>query len=277
MVSLQGPAGDLPIQKGRNSVTKLTTSLLSGNAFVRLTIATTVIEFVVAEAGSYLLAKGLYLPLQIGVPISALMIPLILYIPETMTRSNPIKMEHLEHMEQEGEPLLNSSRSSTNSQRPDIRTGSTRPRFAFHLLNNLEVVRNLWSSIIRSFSTHSKIYFVLLAFFVGVLDRGTFGHVLQYLSKKFDWTFAEAGKLVPVSSAFHLAGLVYVVPNATKFLRERHPLRSTQNIDSIIVTASLLAIAVGNVVIALCSVWQEFVIGTFYFKIPMPPLQPAPR
>ncbi|KAG9230479.1 major facilitator superfamily domain-containing protein [Amylocarpus encephaloides] len=222
-------------------------------AFVFVAVSQLIVEFFLAEVGAFLLAKDLYLPLQIGLPIAILAIPTMLLMPETLSSLNR------PHVDFQALPTDDGQSSTTTS--PPVGQRGTGWNFRIRFWNYFDALFTCSSLIFSGLWRKRKILIIFLVFFVGVLDRGTFAHVLQYISKKFLWKIAEAGVLAPVVSAFRLLILVIAVPFTMQFLRRRR--WETDSIDSFIVTFGLIGIAIGNSIVAICSTWQQLTFGLF--------------
>lgn len=223
------------------------------SSFVFLSLVLLVIELVLAEGGSFLLDIGLYVPLQVGMPISALSLPLILLMPETLPKSELGPGGEPIQRGEDGQPLLKVTDTSTAFPNHSGPVGKLRHRFR-RIFNRLDVLPYF-------VALPPGLVSIFLIFFVGVLDQGTFAHVLQYTSKKFNWTIAEAGKLTPLTSAFKLVVLKFIFPTTTLFLRRRG--WNTKEIEAFVIVASLIVTATANLVFAFCSSWQQFTIGLF--------------
>lgn len=229
---------------------------------MRFVTAQLFMELITTEAGSYLLAKNLYLPLQLFVPLSMLVVPFVIFMPETLSHTNNASVDSQEDSAIE-DPSLG-SRNDTSESFPLLSPESGLDGRI--VLSNISFIDEFLSrilSIVRMLTEHASVIIVLGLFFVGVLDSGTFAHVLQFLSKRLGLTFAEAGKLVPVSAVFKLVNLAYVIPKLTSVLRIRFQWQS-RTVEFFTVIASILAMMFGNIVVAFCSSRLQFVLGMMW-------------
>lgn len=229
-------------------------------------MAQLVMELITTEAGAYLLAKNLYLPLKIFVPVSTLVIPLMIFMPETLSYTNDLNVDTQEDLTMEGGSSLESQNDSSESF-PLLTPESGLDRK--NLFSPISFARRIWRRILsikQMLSENASVIIVLSLFFVGVLDSGTFAHVLQFLCKRLGLTFAEAGKLVPLFAVFKLANLAYVIPQLTRILRNRFDWQM-RRIELFAVIASILAMMFGNIVVALCSSSLQFLFGMMIFHL----------
>lgn len=238
----------------------------SSTILMRFAMAQLVMELVITEAGAYLLAKNLYLPLQIFVPVSMLAIPLLVFMPETLLHTKNWDVDVQEDLSMEGDFSLESRNGSSESLpllTPESGLDRENP-FSTILSTDRIWLRIL--SINQILLRNASVVIVLALFFVQVLDSVTFGHVLQFLSKRLGLTFAEAGKLVPLSAVFKLVNLVYVIPQLTRILRTRFDWEM-RRVELFAVIGSVLAMMFGNIVVSLCSSRLQFVFGMMKFHL----------
>lgn len=208
-----------------------------------------------AEAGSLLLAKNLYLPLQIGLPLTTFVVPIMLLMPETLPHTTS-SLGSQQRLSIVGDRHLFEHPVNLNATEILREPRRITRVWFWTCIKNLHALRSLSGS---PSVKNLKILIIFTIFFAGVLDQGTFAHALQYISKKFGWTIAEAGKLIPVASVFKLAILLCVIPQIVLFLRRL--VWTNESIDACIVIIGLIGITIGNFVVAVCSNWQEFAAG----------------
>lgn len=209
------------------------------------------VQLVLAEGGAYLLGMGTFVPLKVGLPLAALALPAILFAPETKPQLTCEGSPRPGRIAEEGAPLLSLSAADTY---PKVCFSTLRTRYA----SVADRFGTLCSHYLLVHSESRHMYLVYLIFFVGVLDRGTFAHALQYMSKQFHWTIAGAGRLLPVVSLFKFASLL-LAPWPMAYLRRRG--WSPESVNAFIVIFSLFAISIGNLLFALCSTWEVFTAG----------------
>jgi hypothetical protein len=234
-----------------------------------------IFEFITAESGALLLTKNLYLPFLIGIPLTALVLPVLYFAPETLQRysqhddredpSLPATDTSNERGDTPGEsfpsttesaPLLQSTADSDLSTEnvsilppPHRTTSRTCPKA--RMLDIAPLVRYLQTP---------RVLPIFLVYFIEVLDRGTYAHIVQYMSNLFGCTIAEAARVASIAPLFTIVVLGYIVPHTTSYLQRRS--WSKERIDTGIITASLVATAVGNLIIATCNSWPGFTLGT---------------
>lgn len=197
-----------------------------------------------------MLTIDLYLPLKVGLPLIALAVLIVLSIPETSPRSVSealLAIPTPEDVQGVSENTESASRSDTNASRDDLRTRYT------HASN--------YATTMLSTFRNWRVVVMFIVFFVGVLHRGTFSHVLQYISAKFGWTIAEASKLTPIVDALNMLALLLVIPTVKRVLT--YHLWSFEAIERFIILASLIAIASSNLLIAIGRTWQELAAGSY--------------
>ena len=115
-------------------------------------------------------------------------------------------------------------------------------RFQIHIKKSLSRVRNSISAL-----PSVSALFVLLVFLGQAFVVRSAGHFfVQYVSKRFHWTLAEAGYLLSIRGITSMVVLLIGLPALGAFLTSHTPLRrSPQMKDLVLARASSLAMTLG--------------------------------
>jgi hypothetical protein len=216
-----------------------------------------IFEFVIAGSGALLLAKNLYLPFQVGIPLTILVLPILYFAPETLPQNT-----QSQHNEDTSSSPMESARLLPNPadsvlEPVGISTFPTHRQTVSWKLWKLPPVVD-FTPLVRYLRTPG-ILPIFVVYFVEVLNRGTYAHILQYMSNRFNCTIAEAARVASIMPIFKIMVLVGVVPSTIAYLERQG--WSRERIDATIVTASLGAAAVGSVVVAVCGSWSLLILG----------------
>lgn len=112
-----------------------------------------------------------------------------------------------------------------------------------HVVGMKHAFANLRQTI-QSLCKDINIILVLIVFFVSYLGRSAAGLVLQYASKRYDWTIAEASYLITLRATFDLFSLVVLLPTCTAYL-ERRCSTSPAKRDKMLTQGSISLLLVG--------------------------------
>ncbi|KAJ2899139.1 hypothetical protein MKZ38_003386 [Zalerion maritima] len=163
------------------------------------------ISYVVALLGPSLAAASmsvlLWLPFMIGIFLLCLAILVIFRIHPTVTSNHPEADSR-----QQSQPLLSSP--LLKAQNPGNRT-KTLPA----IFSRIKTLKLIITSHPLNFTL------LLLAFLLTSLASSDTKLLAQYISKRYNWTFASAGYLLSTKAIVNFTLLTYVVP---KVLRSRH-------------------------------------------------------
>jgi hypothetical protein len=148
---------------------------------------------------------NLWLPFWIGICLLLLALPVIFLLPASKPSPAIAQQPHFEH-----EPLL--QRSSGDAKLPQTETlfgRCGRPVF--------DACHQLWSQLIG----RPNFRLLVAIFLVASLASCNTPILPQYISKRYGWTFAEAGYLLSVKAAVNIVLLTAVVPTVISILLKR--------------------------------------------------------
>jgi hypothetical protein len=150
------------------------------------------------------MTRSLWLPFVIGLILLLIGIPIVSLLPR-----NPSLTEDIPAHEEE--PLL------PDNSEPGDRGKMRKGRSGF--INNIKALRN-------QFSGRFNFQLLLSIFFVAAMASSNSPLFPQYISKRYDWTFANAGYLLSIKAAVNITLLALIVPSAVKVLSSHHDFES---------------------------------------------------
>jgi len=242
--------------------------------------ATILLAQVVGSAlGSYLLQKGIWIPITIGFVITNLTIPMLAFLrdprdaqkyqtvaatdneeditPRTSSASGkapgpnieePPKLETA-HTPGSATPLIDSA--NTASRTPS----SAHVAFISFKTSVFDSLRTLRTAVVRD-----KFYrFLLGVWFLNALAKSVKILLHQWASKRFGWTLAQVGMLMSMETLLN-AIILMALPLLYRYLTERAQLMK-EWIDIWVVRWSLLVTVIGLISVGLSSTGFGFLIG----------------
>lgn len=190
--------------------------------------------------GPSLLSKSNWLPFYVGIPVLVLSIPMALALPETLKSG-----VHSTNI-QSAEPLnIPSSPHEPDSSDHGTSLNSPSTGASFNM---------------RSIANKLVISAIMYVYFAKILEAYTIGFVIQYVSKQFHLSLAQAGFFLPSYSAGKLLTFAVILPYLTAYLRCRLKSRAF-SVDLLVLKYSICLLALGQVIIGLSPVWPVVVCG----------------
>jgi hypothetical protein len=146
-------------------------------ALFRLNSAVILAEILATPISAYLMTSSLMLPFLLGVGLIILGTIPVLFLPEKL-EDMKVKQPIPENWDQETEQNTENERPEQQRAKKEVRQEFTRqfPKF-------IGSTRFIWSD--------SNVCIMILVSFVTVIGRKSTNLLLQYVSKKFDWSFAR--------------------------------------------------------------------------------------
>jgi hypothetical protein len=191
------------------------------------------------------MTTNLWLPFWIGLTMLLVAMPVILSL-RPMT-PGPSSLDNLV----ESEFLL--TRASVDIKRnrlEDSQHGVIR--------SSIHIFSRLWGQVLERRNFRYLLAFVLLA----SLASSNTPILPQYISKRYGWTFAEAGYLLSVKAAVNIILLTLVVPNAIKFLLSYSRLSGVA-INIYGTKATLVVSVLGAMLIAMSTSMGLLIFGKY--------------
>ncbi|KAF7560559.1 hypothetical protein G7046_g3579 [Stylonectria norvegica] len=192
-----------------NSITYSLASSLTDDPVTRATyfgfMSST--SYVVALLGPALasatMTVSLWLPFWTGIILLLVAVPTILLLPST---SHTV-VDDLSSGEGQSEPLLSSPLLKAREPQPSLSRATTR---------RLRTLRTVVTSHPRNFSL------LLITFLLTSLASSDTKLLVQYISKRYNWTFASAGYLLSGKAIVNFTLLSVIVPRFLRSNRNSH-------------------------------------------------------
>ncbi|KAF9887474.1 hypothetical protein FE257_010191 [Aspergillus nanangensis] len=195
------------------------------NAFYIVSAAVLLAEVLATPLSAWMMSRSLWVPFLLGALCEVCGLLAALAIPETLSKS----VEHAD----------------------DDTDGGTHEDDVV-LTNWRQSLRNVWSQIIdltEFIWGNMNNLAISLAFLTASVGRQSLQLMIQYVSKRFSWSMAEASFLISLKGAINLVGLLVLLPMISRYLQRYlspvlRDLRLTQASAVILVTGfSIMAFA----------------------------------
>ncbi|KAJ5196633.1 hypothetical protein N7449_007112 [Penicillium cf. viridicatum] len=205
-------------------------------ALFRLNSAVILAEILATPISAYLMTSSLMLPFLLGVGLIILGTIPVLFLPETL-EDIKVKQSIPENSDQETEQNTENERPEQQRIKKEVRQEITRQFRKF-----TESTRFIWSD--------SNVCIMILVSFVTVIGPKSTNLLLQYVSKKFDWSFARSSLLISLRD--HVmskwSGVLSIIGFAVIFLAPTPAILITDQIilsigSSFLITTRSLATA----------------------------------
>ncbi|KAG8415735.1 hypothetical protein J3459_011837 [Metarhizium acridum] len=202
-------------------------------------------DIVALPLGSWFLSQDLWLPFKFCSPLMLLSFAIILLLPETMSLP-------------QSPPLV-------NSQQDRERTHERKP---VGQRNMVDALRGLYDRARRNDGTLG--WFALI--FIHSFAIQSSPLLLQFSSKRLEWTLARAGYLLSIRAVCAIVVLVVLVPAANFLVSRKARYPHQDGIDILVCRLTLFLLAVGNIITGFSTSAIFVVIGTIIvsFGIPFP-------
>ncbi|KNG47266.1 major facilitator superfamily transporter [Stemphylium lycopersici] len=191
----------------QSTVFTLTSALTSeyvqrASYFSYISSTSYVVSFLGPTLASFTMSKNLWLPFWINIALLLCAIPTISTLPTTSTLPSISPEGVLQQSEEEAETLLESRDTSSNRYANAFETDPT------ILQNIMHALRKMRRLVIgrRSFQI------LLCSFFLTALASSDTKLLVQYISKRYEWTFAQAGYMLSAKALVNFTLLAIVVP-----------------------------------------------------------------
>ncbi|KAJ5682954.1 hypothetical protein N7462_006119 [Penicillium macrosclerotiorum] len=172
-------------------------------ALFRLQSCITLAEVMATPVSAFLMGYSIWLPYILGLVVMVIGSIPILFLPETLEEAKAKKR---------ASRLRSGTESPMVSSEPADLTG--KPAVVQDLIRQIEEFKNSTRFIWRD----RNIWLLVLCLFVTVMTRQTNNVLLQYVSKKFDWSIAQASLLISLRGFFALANYLVIMPGLTFIL-----------------------------------------------------------
>ncbi|CAE7205823.1 hypothetical protein PTNB73_07234 [Pyrenophora teres f. teres] len=165
-----------------------------------------VVSFMGPTLASFTMSTNLWLPFWLNILLLTCAIPTVLLLPVTKQTpailSTPHGIISHAHLEEESGPLLETTNPSPDRYTTAFETHTSIVQSITHS------VRKLWRLVIG----RQKFQILLCSFFLTALASSDTKLLVQYISKRYEWTFAEAGYMLSAKALVNFTLLAIVVP-----------------------------------------------------------------
>ncbi|ORY19724.1 hypothetical protein BCR34DRAFT_551574 [Clohesyomyces aquaticus] len=160
-----------------------------------------VVNFVGPTLASFSMSQNLWLPFWISVSLLLFAVPTITLLPETRRRRLP-EQDFGTAVAHEAGPLLGGSSPGPGKYYNAFETS----------VGGLQAVSQAARKLVRLVSGRRNFQVLLVSFFLTALASSDTKLLVQYISKRYEWTFAEAGYMLSAKALVNVALLTVVVP-----------------------------------------------------------------
>jgi hypothetical protein len=151
------------------------------------------------------MTRNLWLPFWIGICLLILTLPIIFILPPSNTSPRSSANVGTEH-----QPLLRENSEYIKQPNRETFLGS-------YLWPTIQVMKTLRSQL----ADRSNFRLLVAVFLTASLASCNTPILPQYISKRYGWTFAEAGYLLSIKAAVNIVLLTLVVPEVIRVLLRR--------------------------------------------------------
>lgn len=209
-------------------------------------------DMVSPAIGSFLMSFHLAIPFITLIACYALSYVPVLFIAEAQPRSTPEHPETFEGAEDElllGDNIETEGDSDNDEPAKDVNKGHGFFKHSFarvylHLLETWRMVAN-----------DKNIILSLAVFFLLVASRSSANLLLQYVSKRYAWTIAQAGYLFSLKGAISALLFLVLIPRIS-IVMIKHTALEPHQISLIIAQMSIFVLALGSAIIGFApNIW----------------------
>ncbi|KAL4882183.1 major facilitator superfamily domain-containing protein [Aspergillus karnatakaensis] len=201
-------------------------------------------EILASPVSSYLMRFSNWFPYMLSLLIEIIGVLAALGMPETMRKGL-----------HEQEDFASPSSSSSSSEAVEGQNETQRSQF-FETY-----IRPVWTQLLRIRDLIWKdrnILAICCAFFVGNVGSQALLLMIQYVSKRFGWSMAEAGILISLKGIITLVLLLVILPLTSTYLSRR---MSPPSRDLLITRFSAVLLVLGCMTMALAPTAGFFIVG----------------
>jgi hypothetical protein len=190
------------------------------------------------------MSRNLYLPFWINMALLTCVIPTIRMLPEThdISMNSAASAESDEYATEESGPLLEGRTSS-----PERYSTAFEPQTGV-VISVIGAIRKL----IRLTAGRRNFQTLLCSFFLTAQASSDTKLLVQYISKRYEWTFAEAGYMLSVKATVNFTLLAIIVPRIIRTSMESKPVSDSEvRLNHYGAQISILISVVGVLCVAL--------------------------
>ena len=207
------------------------------------------------------MSRNLWLPFWITIVLLACAVPTIRMLPErhNVSLSSAAPAESDDHATDEAGPLLEGRDSS-----PERHSTAFEPRTS--LANSvIEAIQKL----IRLTAGRRNFQTLLCSFFLTALASSDTKLLVQYISKRYQWTFAEAGYMLSAKAIVNFTLLAIIVPRIIRTSMTSKPVSGSDvRLNYSGAQISILVSVVGVLCVALAFEFWMLLAGNIETRLP---------
>lgn len=226
---------------------------------------------------SLLMDRNLWLPMNIGLVITASSFFIVLALPETMrvskkSQNAPDVGVDITKNTQTPYADFPSSEYQPQPQTPRFgkrNTPNTPFDFSSWILHTRATVVSRSTVLLSSLLAASRflfqdwrVPFLIVAASAHTIAETSAGNLLQYVPKRYDWTISQTNYLFSLRAAVSIVTLLFLLPKASKWLMERKQ-RTSFSKDVLLCRVSFAFVATGVLIDGLAPVISVLMLGLF--------------
>jgi hypothetical protein len=213
---------------------------------------------------------NLWIPFWIGVVAFFIALGVVTVLPETRRQPerphsgySSLRNVEVDHLDEE-EQLIRSTRSSHSS--------SSNKNYTFQTVLHASVTRlkNEYRDFGHLVTSSRNVGLCLVVFLVTTLAKSNLNVLLQYVSKRYDWTIAQAAYLFTLKAGVNVILYTVILPQCLKHLTSRAEYtKVAANLWGAKVSLFLLCIGVTAIALS-AKIWMLFISEytlLFFFTI----------
>lgn len=220
-------------------------------------------SFLGPTLASFTMSTNLWLPFWINIVLLACAIPTITHLPGLA--SNQIKTiasaaHGVVDTEESGPLLENQHDDPSHHYSPAFEPQPSFPQ------SIAQAIRKL----LQLMTNRPNFQILLLSFFLTALASSDTKLLVQYISKRYEWTFAQAGYMLSAKAIVNFTLLAVVVPRIIKLSTASEAVHGSEiRLNYLGAEASILISVVGVLCVALAFRFWMLLAGKFDGKVPV--------
>ncbi|KAH8710186.1 major facilitator superfamily domain-containing protein [Phaeosphaeriaceae sp. PMI808] len=163
-----------------------------------------VVSFLGPTLASFTMSKNLWLPFWINIALLVCAVPIISLLPRTQMA--PISTIATPNAEDEADPLLEEQNVSVSKYSNAFERHDSIFQSVIHAVRRMS----------RMMTGRRNFQVLLVSFFLTALASSDTKLLVQYISKRYEWTFAQAGYMLSAKAIVNFTLLAIVVPRLIK-------------------------------------------------------------
>ncbi|KAJ5312011.1 hypothetical protein PENANT_c022G11433 [Penicillium antarcticum] len=218
-------------------------------ALFRLQSCVLLAEILATPLSAYMMSFGPMFPYLVSICLILVGCIPALFLPETLedAKAKPSLQTHSEEHDENGQPERMGNKSFLEEVKRQAREFKVSTRF-------------IW--------TDSNVCIMILVFFVTIMTRQSTNLLLQYVSKKFDWSIARSSLLISLRGIFSMVTFMVFMP-ALSFLTAKYFNLHGKQSDHVMSKGSGILSVIGFAAIALAPTPAILIFGQIILSMGM--------